>query len=703
MIIGLLLANWTGAADKGVEVIRAADKLGGNRHALIIGINDYTDPKIPDLKFAEVDAQSLYKTLTDPQVGGFKPENTTLLLGKQANTREIKKALSGLRGVGANDLVVVYFSGHGAKQRGETCWVTQDAELNYLADTALSNDQIAKYLGAIPSKRLVVLLDACYAADTVINQKAVVSVDSLAGAFDGAGRVTIASAGGGQEAIEAPDLQQGVFTHFLVQGLRGEADKPPYGNLDGVMTLSELWSYLSDKVTQEARKRQGIQVPTKHALAETQTDKFLLTINAPFLATLARQQQASQAQVKARVDALKKLLADDKINADQFTEGRRVLEALEQDLKEDDRQRRTIYTDLTEGRLHPNYLQAALDKVETPAQREARMAREAELRAQRDRSARIAALLKTAKANDNKENGRTALAALEELLKLDPGHAEAQRLRAKIAAYYGASRDAPWTNSLGMKFVPVKGTDVLFSIWDTRVQDFDAFVRASGYDAANAATNMFSLREDGWKQRGDTWKSPGFTQGATHPVVGVSWEDAKAFCKWLTEKERAAGRLTAGQEYRLPTDAEWSMAVGLGPETGSTPAEKSRKVADVYPWGTQWPPPQGAGNYCGEEAKQGLLTSWKVIDGYNDGYPRTSPVGSFAVNQFGLFDMGGNVWQWCEDLYQSDKEYRVLRGASWGLNDPDLLLSSYRIYDLPGNRFGINGFRCVVVVASSSQ
>jgi uncharacterized caspase-like protein len=452
VIVVLALMNSAGAADKGVEVIRAADKLGGNRHALIIGINDYTDPKIPDLKYAEIDAQSLYKTLTDPQVGGFKPENTTLLLGKQASTRDVKKALSGLRGVGANDLVVVYFSGHGAKQRGETCWVTQDAELNFLADTALTNDQIAKYLGAIPSKRLVVLLDACYAADTVINQKAVVSVDAIARAFEGAGRVTIASAGGGEESIEAPDLQQGVFTYFLVQGMRGEADKPPYGNLDGVMTLSELWSYLSDKVTQEARKRQGIQVPTKHALAETQTDKFLLTINAPWLATLARQQQAAQTQVKARVDALKKLLADDKINADQFTEGRRVLEALEQDLKEDDRQRRAIYTDLTEGNLKPNYLQAALDKVETPAQREARLAREAELRAQRDRSARISALLATAKANDNKANGKTALAALDELLKLDPGHGEAILLRGKILGYYSKQGDTK-LNTVGMTMV----------------------------------------------------------------------------------------------------------------------------------------------------------------------------------------------------------------------------------------------------------
>jgi len=271
-----------------------------------------------------------------------------------------------------------------------------------------------------------------------------------------------------------------------------------------------------------------------------------------------------------------------------------------------------------------------------------------------------------------------------------------------------ATKEAPWENSLGMKFVPVKGTDVLFSIWDTRVQDFESFVNATGYDATK---DMFSVTGEGWKkpsdnwlkQQGDTWKSPGFTQGPTHPVVGVSWEDAKAFCKWLTGKERAAGRLTAGQEYRLPTDAEWSVAVGLGPETGSTPKDKNGKIKDVYPWGTQYPPPRGAGNFFGEEAKQSWPSGWTVIKGYNDGYVRTSPVGSFAANALGLFNMGGNVWQWCEDLYQPDNERRVLRGSSWICHAPPNLFSSFRFCDVPVGRSDLWGGRCVLVVGSSSS
>ena len=146
-----------------------------------------------------------------------------------------------------------------------------------------------------------------------------------------------------------------------------------------------------------------------------------------------------------------------------------------------------------------------------------------------------------------------------------------------------AAKENPFVNTLGMKFVPVKGTEVLFSIWHTRVQDFEAFVKATGHDATQG---MYSLRSDGWMRRGDTWKDPGFTQGPTHPVCGVSWHDAQAFCKWLTEKERKDGIIDQQQSYRLPTDAEWSQAVG----------------DTKYPWGDQWPPPQGAGNYADESS-----------------------------------------------------------------------------------------------------
>lgn len=181
------------------------------------------------------------------------------------------------------------------------------------------------------------------------------------------------------------------------------------------------------------------------------------------------------------------------------------------------------------------------------------------------------------------------------------------------------------------------------------------------------------------------WGKVPFEQGPTHPVVGPNWDDAQAFCDWLTETERKTGKLGANERYRLPSDHEWSCAVDLGDkeDTSKLPAEKHLKIADVFPWGTQWPPPKGAGNFAGEEM-QPTLASGKFsnikgeMPGYHDGFVNTSPVGSFAANRFGLYDMGGNVWQWCADWADGSQKARVLRGSSSQDRDRMFLQSSFR-------------------------
>jgi curved DNA-binding protein CbpA len=229
------------------------------------------------------------------------------------------------------------------------------------------------------------------------------------------------------------------------------------------------------------------------------------------------------------------------------------------------------------------------------------------------------------------------------------------------------------TNSLGMRFVSVEGTSVLFSIWETRVQDYRTYADGvSGVDGS--------------------WKNPGFAQTAMHPVVKVSWEDATRFCNWLTQKERRDGKLPIAAHYRLPTDGEWSWAVGIGPrERNGTPQDKGKRLKAEYPWGTAWPPPKEAGNY---DPSVGA-----------DSFDFTSPVGSFAANAQGLFDLGGNVWEWCEDFLDGaargvtgPARVRVLRGGSWNFSGPDHLLSSYRNGAAQGARSHGIGFRIVLVM-----
>jgi formylglycine-generating enzyme required for sulfatase activity len=168
----------------------------------------------------------------------------------------------------------------------------------------------------------------------------------------------------------------------------------------------------------------------------------------------------------------------------------------------------------------------------------------------------------------------------------------------------------------------------------------------------------------------------------------------------LTKKERAAGLLDSHHEYRLPADHEWSCAIGIGEEeqASASPREKDGKVQD-FPWdasGKKWPPPRGAGNYSGDEIKGFLNRLLGKIDGYQDSHPFTAPVGSFSENGLGLFDLSGNVWEWCEDWYDNEEKSRVLRGGSWYNDVPEYLRSSYRGFHSPGYRNDYYCFRCVV-------
>jgi len=241
-----------------------------------------------------------------------------------------------------------------------------------------------------------------------------------------------------------------------------------------------------------------------------------------------------------------------------------------------------------------------------------------------------------------------------------------------------------WTNSLGMVFVPVPHTSVAFSIYETRVKDFAAF----------AATNP---RLDGtnWNHAAYHGVAP-VSHGPDFPVVNVSWKDATAFCVWLTKTERAAAKISVNQLYRLPTDEEWSEAVGIGDrETNGLPKDKSAKLEDVYPWGAQFPPPPGAGNFADQTALN-YFTNWPHIEGYNDGFVTTSPVGSFQPNASGIYDLAGNALEWCGDFYDASHRQRVLRGGAWNNCGPKSLLSSYREHAAP-ERFSVaTGFRCVL-------
>jgi hypothetical protein len=235
----------------------------------------------------------------------------------------------------------------------------------------------------------------------------------------------------------------------------------------------------------------------------------------------------------------------------------------------------------------------------------------------------------------------------------------------------------PWKNGITMQFVPV-GRDLMASVWETRVSDYALFVTETGHPAPPATR---------------------FTQEPDHPVVNVSREDARAFCEWLTVHERKDERINHSHEYRLPTDLEWSLMAGLVEDEGLSPNGRDARKQPVFPWGTTWPSHEKVGNFADMSASISPgISGERTIDGYDDGFPFTAPVGSFPANQFGIHDLSGNVQEWVNDEYSKfgSNTLGVLRGGGWNTYQIEQLYTGSRNAVPPDYRDEFYGFRIVL-------
>jgi len=227
---------------------------------------------------------------------------------------------------------------------------------------------------------------------------------------------------------------------------------------------------------------------------------------------------------------------------------------------------------------------------------------------------------------------------------------------------------------------------------------FQKFVRETGYETTAEKEGRAAAVTSGGQWEvipGANWRKP--EGGETvfesnreeHPVVSVSWYDADAYCRWA--------------DKRLPTEAEFEYAGRAGTRT-------------IYWWGDGNPGSQRVANIADESAKR-QFPDLPIMAGYDDGYERSAPVGSFDPNPWGLHDMIGNVSEWtadwfAEDYYQNSPErnpigpfigkYKVLRGGSWH-NGPLGVRSAYRRNSQPGYRYDHFGYRCAKTPSAPSS
>jgi formylglycine-generating enzyme required for sulfatase activity len=232
-----------------------------------------------------------------------------------------------------------------------------------------------------------------------------------------------------------------------------------------------------------------------------------------------------------------------------------------------------------------------------------------------------------------------------------------------------------------------------FGRFAVTVGQFKTFVTASGYQ-----TEPERDGNGGWGYDPQThkcedrnpkynWRNPGFRQTDAHPVVNVTWNDARAFCRWLSRKE--------GKTYRLPTEAEWEYACRAGTSTryahGDDPGQISRQA-----------------NVIDDAVRTQFAHVQDLKMPENSRF--TVPVGCYPPNAWGLYDMHGNVWQWCSDWYGKNYYanspgddptgpesgmHRIRRGGAWN-SFPLYARTSFRNWNTPDSRCVNLGFRVLL-------
>ncbi|WP_461253073.1 formylglycine-generating enzyme family protein [Treponema sp. R8-4-B8] len=223
--------------------------------------------------------------------------------------------------------------------------------------------------------------------------------------------------------------------------------------------------------------------------------------------------------------------------------------------------------------------------------------------------------------------------------------------------------------------------------YEVTVGEFRRFINATGYrtDAEKDGWGGFILEDYNWENKSDAnWKNPYFSQEENHPVVLVSWNDAIQYCNWLSAQEKLTPAYTINGNnvtlnknangYRLPTEAEWEYAC----RAGTTTAYNTGTVINDN-------------------------TGWYSANSDS----KTHPVGQKLANAWGLYDMHGNVWEWCWDWYDnyssgsqtdpmgaSSGTDRVDRGGGWA-NGTGYMRSASRYKGSPNTQSSGLGFRLV--------
>jgi len=664
-------------APRGSELLTEplpADQTAGNA-ALFAGIGAFADSEsgLNPLRYAPADAIALAHLFTQElklvppqrawlalsyaadslppaaqaQLATLKTSGVNLLV---ADKSRILAQLSRISRMADNpdDAILVTFSSHGYEKDGQAYLMPRDGLRQHLRDTGIALDTVTATLQDSRAGKKIMIIDACrelppgVAGGTRGDDAMSAGLQQAFIAAKGVARLISCKAQ--QQSWEAPDLQLGVYTHFLIEALRGRA-RP---DERGYIRLGSVLQYASASTEAWVKRNRGREQTPWSECDEQARDIPLAvsTATREALDSLQKRRGSAlellEAARRADRERISAVMVDEVDKASRQWTGKPLDDLLDQlELLRGN----TPAARANFARYWADASGAAARADETRRQAEAKQLADARRRADEAERLRKEA---EERARLAEEARRAAVAAREDARPPSGDSAFSSTI------VTGRNWISPAT---GMEFVWIEA----LKIWVGKheVTNGEYRKKESGHDSTSYENHSLN--------------------GDRQPVVQVNFDDASAYAAWLTERDKAQ---LGGMRYRVPSEQEFTTYVQCGD-------------GREYPWGNNWPPRSGqAGNYADQTAKRSF-SGWTFIDGYDDGHTVACDVEKSWANPWGLYGVGGNVWEVCASD-SSGGSFGAWRGASWNLYYQVYLRCEDRLDGLGSGRDYDGGFRLVL-------
>jgi len=670
----------------------------GRKIALLIGVGKYGSG-LPPLNCPLNGVEELQQVLQDPTIGGF--DQVKPLLNPDVGTarRRIAEVFNQLS---TPDLGLLYFTGHGIKDMsGEFYLTTAESELfengRINAGTALEAEFIKRIIKNSVAQRKVVILDCCFGAAFAEGflgmDDSRIDVETQLG---GKGWCVLTASTSTRYALEQEGEPLSVYTRYLVDGLKTGGAAP-----EGKATISvgDWHEYVRTSVQAAAPAMEPVIFNAKQG-------RDILVAKAVVDAEQLYRKEVQSVIYRGKIftagrTILRQKQRDWKLTAEQAAAiEQSVLKPYEEKFKHLDEYKAALQEMV--GLAYPldeeairilKRLQISLNLRDVDVRPVISSTLKALARADVDATETIELLLRGARPISEKVLGTASESEPQtpspstyptfefDVVTINNIETGFLGLGRKAVTHPRRGRASYFREDLGngitLDLVSVPGGDFLMGSPEDETDRLDWEGPQHRVQLPEFWMGKFPVTQA--QYQAITGKNPSGFKGENRPVEKVSWDDAVAFCEALSQQ--------TGRDYRLPSEAEWEYACRAGTTTpfhfGPTITPELANYDGNYSYGSG---PEGT---------------------YRQ---QTTEVGSFPPNGFGLYDMHGNVWEWCQDVWHGSYEgaptdgsawleggeqnRRLLRGGAWR-NDPRYCRSADRLHGSPDDRDDDRGFRVV--------